>query len=252
MQGKLTKQVVDFIDTAPSARAACIDELYAFSSAMFENEIREGFESMLTAEGMTDAQILLFRDGGGRVQGYNMVRRFEPLVDGRACDLFRAVAAMAPEYRGGGSTLGFGLTLAVRRKFRHPTRPCYYIGTLVHPSSYYLFTKNAAEIWPCHDKETPPDIHDLIHRLAEISGIEVTDPDAPYVTYIGVPTRQDAAEAEFWQNHPRPEVQLFLKLNPGYSDGYALVALVPLTWTNLATAAFRSATAGFRRRRRAK
>ena len=249
MHPNLTKQVVDFTRAAPPIRAACLDDLFTFSSGMFENETREGFEKMLTAEGLRDARILFFRDGDGRVQGYNMVRRFAPIVDGRPVDLFRAVAAMAPEYRGGGSTLGFGMMLAVKRKLRHPLRPCYYIGALVHPSSYYLFAKNAADIWPRHDRDTPPDIRALIAKLAETTGIDITDATHPFVTFDGVPTRQDAGEAAFWRDHPRPEVQLFLKLNPRYSEGYGLVTLVPLTWKNLAVGAFRAATAGLRRRR---
>ena len=89
----------------------------------------------------------------------------------------------------------------------------------------------------------------LIAKLAETTGIEITGPTQPFVTFDGVPTRQDAGEAAFWRGHPRPEVQLFLKLNPRYSEGYGLVTLVPLTWKNLAVGAFRAATAGLRRRR---
>jgi hypothetical protein len=246
----LTKQVVDFIRAAPPLRAACLDDLYTFSSGIFENDTRDGFEAMLTADGLLDARILFFRDGGGRVRGYNLVRRFQPAVDGRPVDLFRAVAAMAPEYRGGGSTLGFGMALAIKRKLRHPARPCYYIGALVHPSSYYLFAKNTAEIWPRHDRVAPPETRALIAQLARATGIDIADPAHPFVTFDGVPTRQDADEATFWRDHPRPEVQLFLKLNPRYGEGYGLVTLVPLTWKNLAVGAFRAATAGLRRRRK--
>lgn len=250
MHPNLTKHVVDFTRAAPPVRAACLDALFTFSSGMFENETREGFERMLTAAGLREARILFFRDGDGQVRGYNMVRRFAPIIDDRPVDLFRAVAAMAPEYRGGGSTLGFGMSLALRRKLRHPLRPCYFIGALIHPSSYYLFAKNAVDIWPRSDRDPSRETHDLIRRLAEVSGMEINDPDHPFVSFVGVETRQTPDEAAHWRDHPRPEVQLFLKLNPRYGDGYGLVTLVPLTWKNLAVGAVRAAAAGLRRRRK--
>lgn len=247
---RLRKDVVEFLALPQTEQQSCIDELFRFSSEVFDCKSRRSFERMVSAAALRDVRLLILRDGRGKMCGYNLVRRVEARVNGQSVDLFRAVAAMAPAYRRSSSTLGFGLSTAFAHKLKNPLRATYYVGLLVHPSAYYLFAKHAHEIWPWYGRETPPEKYALLRQLAAACGVEIEDDEQPYVAYDGAPTRETETESEHWRRHPRPEVQLFMRLNPRYSDGYGLVTLIPLTWVNLGIATLRSMVGRLRRRLR--
>jgi len=50
---------------------------------------------------------------------------------------------------------------------------------------------------------------------------------------VGWITRDRVDETAYWHASDKPDVQLFLRLNPGYRQGQGLVILVPLTLGNM-------------------
>ena len=233
MSGALRTELVVVEDLPPTDREAFLDELGSLVSTIFINYGRDYLAKDMAAPHLASARVLMMRDGNGRLVGYNQVRRFAYEIDGRTVHMFRAMAGLLPEYRGRGSTLTFGLAQAFRFKLAHPFAEVYFLPILLHPTSYTLFARYGHAFWPTPKETTPADKFELLKKLCETAGFPLDDPDHPYVCKPDVMTRQDDAEAADWAADPRPEVQFFLKTNPRYREGRALVGIAPLTFANL-------------------
>lgn len=72
-----------------------------------------------------------------------------------------------------------------------------------------------------------------MYELADTFGEPRVDPDDPAIRQVGWITRDSEDETAFWHASDKADVQLFLRLNPGYREGHGLVTLVPLTLGNL-------------------
>jgi hypothetical protein len=233
MSGALRTELVVVEDLIPGDREAFLDELESLVSTIFINYGRDYLAKDMDAPHLASARVLMMRDEDGRLVGYNQVRRFAYDIDGRTVHMFRAMAGLLPECRGCGSTLNFGLAQAFRFKLAHPFTEVYFLPILLHPTSYALFARYGHAFWPTPKAPTPPDKFDLLKKLCETAGFPLDDPDYPYVCKPDVMTRQDDAEAADWAADPRPEVQFYLKTNPCYHVGQALVGIAPLTFANL-------------------
>lgn len=243
----LTKHVYEFPRPNELTQADFFDELVAFAATMFSNDDRAGYEAMIETDGVRNIRVLLWRDVREAIQGFVFVRHVETEVDGQSCDVFRAVAAMTPTYRRAGKALGFGISTAVAHKLRHPLRRSYYLGSLIHPSAYYMFARYTPTMWPNHRNETPPAMAALMARVARASSLELVAETQPLLAFEAVMTRETEAEAAFWRAHRRPEVQSFLRWNPDYDQGRGLVVLIPLSAHNLTLGTARYLTRRLRR-----
>src|SRR5262245_13374764 len=72
-----------------------------------------------------ERRIALYRNVEGEVVGYVTSLRQDVRHDGRTVTIFRAVAALRPEYRHFNSTGMFGFHEAARLRLRHPWRKAY-------------------------------------------------------------------------------------------------------------------------------
>jgi hypothetical protein len=109
----------------------------------------------------------------------------------------------------------------------------FYLGSLVHPSSYSLFAKYFGEVWPRAEQETPPELLSFMDELATEFGLERVHPDNPLVRDVGWRTRESEMEREYWLHCDKPSARYFVEANPGYSEGHGLVTVVPLTVGNM-------------------
>ena len=164
------------------------------------------------------------------------MHRYRRQVDGRNAIVLRAEAGLVPEFRGRGATYGFGILRALIEKLRHPFTPVYYLGTLVHTSSYHLFCKYFPRVYPHPDIETPADIQEISRQLIESFPDPAVLPDDPFVRDVGWVTIETPQEKHLNVQVDPPDVQFFKFRNPGFSRGHGLVVLVPITLHNLAGA----------------
>jgi hypothetical protein len=150
-------------------------------------------------------------------------------LDGVPTAVFRAEAGTLREYRGGNVNARFALALALRYLLKNPGRRVYYLGSLVHPSSYTQFAKYCGEVWPRRDVQTPVEVQSLMEELASEFGLEMVDEARPLVRKVGWKTRETEAEREYWQHCDKPAARFFIEANPGYVEGHGLVTVVPAT-----------------------
>ena len=138
-----------------------------------------------------------------------------------------------PEYRGRGATYGFGIVRAFIENLSHPFTPVYYLGTLVHTSSYHLFCKYFPRVYPHPDIEPPTDIQEVARQLIETFPDPAVLPADPFVRNVGWVTIETPQEKHLNEQVGPPDVQFFKSRNPGFSRGHGLVVLIPITWRNL-------------------
>lgn len=230
---KLTKHTTEVALLDADARRKLSNELFPVMEEIMTGYTSDSFYStFFDPPDNTVCTVQSFRNRDGEAVGFAIARRVTLKVDGRSMTVFRATAAIKRAYRGGGSTLMLGFHLATKWKIKHPFDEVHYYGAMLQPASYYLMTKFAKEIWPCHDAKTPNDRMKLLEDIAD--GLKLT-PVVPPALYARASQRkviESPEERGYWLASERPEVRFYLEHNPRYFDGSYLISVVPLTWTN--------------------
>ncbi|WP_375773002.1 cyclic nucleotide-binding domain-containing protein [Archangium gephyra] len=219
------------------ARRQLVDTLYAVHRRIFDGVGRESFARYVVESHAEHTWILVHKNEAGEAVGYFALHIFEKQLGGEPLAVFRAEAGLLREYRGGNVNARFWFERVVRYVLKHPGRRVFYLGSLVHPSSYWLFARYCGEVWPRRDQETPPELLGFMDTLATEFGLEKVHPAQPLVRRVGWRTRETEVERDYWAHCDKPEVRFFLEANPGYGDGHGLVTVVPITLKNLLTMA---------------
>ncbi|SET53860.1 cyclic nucleotide-binding domain-containing protein [Stigmatella erecta] len=215
------------------SRRQLTDTLYAVHRQIFDGVDRESFAQYVVGSKAEHTWILVHKNAAGDAVGYFALHLFEKQLGGEPLAVFRAEAGLLRAYRGGNVNARFWMERVVRYVLRHPGRRVFYLGALVHPSSYSLFARHCGEVWPRHGQETPPALLSLMTSLASEFGLEQVDPARPLVRRVGWSTQEPDVESEYWKHCDKAEVRYFLASNPGYGQGHGLVTVVPLTLDNL-------------------
>lgn len=215
------------------ARRQLIDSLYAVHQRIFDGVERESFARYVVESKAEHTWLLLHRNESGELVGYFALHLFEKRLDGKPQAVFRAEAGSLRAYRGGNVNARFWMERVARYVLKHPGRRVFYMGSLVHPSSYSLFARHCGEVWPRREQETPPELLSFMDTLATEFGLEKVDEARPLVRRVGWRTRESEMEREYWSHCDKPEVRYFLEANPGYGEGHGLVTVVPITLENL-------------------
>ena len=202
-------------------------------SEIFDGVERESFARYVVDSKAEHTWIQVHKNEAGEIVGYFAFHIFERQLGGVPTAVFRAEAGTLREYRGGNVNARFGLSLALRYMLKNPGRKLYYLGSLVHPSSYSQFAKYCGEVWPRQEVQTPPELQFFMEELAAEFGLEKVDPARPLVRKVGWRTRETEAEREYWQHCDKPAARYFVEANPGYVEGHGLVTVVPTTAATL-------------------
>ncbi len=214
---------------SPEARGELIDALYAVHNQIFDGVERQSFAKYVVESKAEHTWVQVHKNEAGKIVGYFAFHIFERQLGGVPTAVFRAEAGTLREYRGGNVNARFALALALRYLLKNPGRRVYYLGSLVHPSSYTQFAKYCGEVWPRRDVQTPVEVQSLMEELASEFGLEMVDEARPLVRKVGWKTRETEAEREYWQHCDKPAARFFIEANPGYVEGHGLVTVVPAT-----------------------
>lgn len=215
------------------AREAFVDSLYRVHSQIFDGVDRDTFVHYVVDSPAEQTQIQVHRDEAGDIIGYFAFHLFRRTVRGRPSAILRGETGMLREHRGGASNLRFGLAQGIKLFAQNPGVPMYYLGCLVHPTSYHYLCKYVSPVWP--SVATPPDaeLRALLCELGDSFGLERVGED-PLVREVGWRTRDTEAERAFWRRCDKPDVRFYVESNPGYGEGHGLLTMVPVSSTVLA------------------
>jgi CRP-like cAMP-binding protein len=217
----------------PAARQAFIDALYKIHCEVFDGVTRDSFAKYVVESRAEQTWINVHRNDAGDIVGYFALHVFERALGGQASAIFRAEAGTMRTYRGGNTNTRFGLELALPYLLRHPGRRVYYLGSLVHPSSYCLFARLFDVVWPSSRHPPPPDVLAFMDELANSFGLERVSADNPLTRHVHWITRDSEVERRYWRMCDKPAARFFIDANPGYGEGDGLVTLVRVDAHNL-------------------
>jgi hypothetical protein len=225
------RQVIDPVAMSDEERARFGEALSNLNARVFSGVSKDDFLGYAFNPNAARIRILIFEDSVGKIVGYIATQFFRQAVGGITYPVFRAEAGILPGYRGRHATVSFGLWEAALYKLRHPLQQVFYLGMLVHPSSYHLLAKHFPLIYPSRNREIPRQILAFMAELADAFGTARVDDD-PLRRQVGWITREPPEEPGH-SPEALANAWFFAEMNPGYEQGHGLVTLVPLNFSNL-------------------
>lgn len=217
----------------PVARQELIDALYKVHCEVFDGVSRDSFAKYVVESKAEHTWINVHRNLAGEIVGYFALHIFERELAGKESAIFRAEAGTLRAYRGRSTNTRFGFKLGLPYLLRHPGRRVYYLGSLVHPSSYCLFAKHFDVVWPSARHPPPPPVLAVMDDLANSFGLERVTSDNPLTRQVHWVTRDSEVERAYWRQCDKPAARFFIEANPGYGKGDGLVTLVSIDSHNL-------------------
>lgn len=218
-------------------RAHFGEALNELNSQIFSGVSKEDFLGYAFNPNAERIRILVLEDPAGEMIGYIATQFFRQPVKGRLYPVFRAEAGILPRFRGRHATVSFGLWEAALYKLRHPFQRVFYLGMLVHPSSYHLIAKHFYRVYPSRFRATPPQMLELMAQFADAFGTARVDGD-PLRRQVGWISREPPEEP-IHSPGALADAEFFTEQNPGYRLGHGLVTLVPLTFANILVGVWR-------------
>ena len=216
-----------------AARQELIDALYRVHCEVFDGVSRDAFAKYVVESQAEHTWINVHRNLAGEIVGYFALHVFERELAGKASAIFRAEAGTLRAYRGGNTNTRFGLKLGLPYLLRNTGRRVYYLGSLVHPSSYCLFARHFDVVWPSTRHPPPPAVLAVMDELANSFGLERVSFDNPLTRQVHWITRDSEVERAYWRQCDKPAARFFVEANPGYGKGDGLVTLVSIDSHNL-------------------
>ena len=212
------------------------DRIYRFISTYSLYDRNTLFETLNAA-----TYVWLCLDSMGRLIGTTAVRRIEldAGVGGhrrRPTVVYTSVVAVNPAYRRLGLPAKMGLKTYLLERKRAPLTPLYWLAEAVSPAGYLLMARNLAHFWPQPDIAVPNRAQSIIRETLAAAGVtrihrvghaHLVHEDYPVIEREQAPDRWDRAD---------PDVGYFLRTNPDYWTGAALVCLAPLNLIGVARA----------------
>jgi hypothetical protein len=222
---------------SPVEKEQLVDTLYSVHAQIFDGVDKASFVKYVIDSAAEDTWIQLQKNASGQVVGYIAMHIFERTLRGTKTAILRAEAGLVREYRGSNASPRFAVDRLLRYMAAHPGRPVYYLGSLVHPSSYAVIAKYASDIWPNPVADPPEDIASFMRALASEFGLDEVDEANPLIRKVGWRTRDSEKDRAYWIHCEKPAARFFVKANPGYGQGHGLLTLAPVTFGAVARAA---------------
>lgn len=214
-------------------RDALADALLAVYAEIFAGATREFIVEGMVAPKSEFTTILLHRNAEDRIVGYFAIHFFERHFRGVPTIVVRSSVGMLRAYRGRNANIRWALGVLLKQRLRHPGKPMYGMGPMVHPSSYLQVARYVDVFWPRPDEPVPPDMLGFIVELADEFKMRQIDPSRPLLRAGSMPTRESDAERDYWRRCDKPAARFFVAMNPAYSQGDGIVTMFPITGSML-------------------
>ena len=228
-----SSNVIDPSSLSMAAKQRFIDSLYQLHSQIFDGVERASFVAYVIDSPAQWTRIRIYKNDSNEWIGYCAVHRFKQYIFGRSCVIIRAEAGILREYRVRSQTLWFGFYEAIKYRIKHPFCPLYYLGSFVHPSVLYMFSRYFSEYYPRAVTPIPEPIKTFMLELANVFHLQPVAGQNVLVRQVGWITKESSQDRQFWHNHTNPVVRFYIETNPGYVNGNGLLTLVPLTFGNI-------------------
>lgn len=234
-----TTEMINPKQLTVDARHQLTEALFAVQCQIYDGADKTAFVNTVMASKAQETTIHIHKNADGDIVGFFAFHIYEKELNGRTTAIFRIQAGSLREYRGNNASTRILLNSIFRYWVKHPLRPFYYLGILIHPTSYMLCAKYGTVVWPHREQPLPPAIAAFMLELVQMFGTKAPDPQNPLIVSYGLSTRETEAERNYWRTCDKPDARFFVEQNPGYSKGDGLLTLVPLSGGHLARGAWR-------------
>lgn len=199
-----------------------IEAMWKLYSSSYENVKREVFLKDL----MEKQKVFVSRDSvTGEVKGFSTAAIYDHVHEGRKARIyFSGDTMISPEYWGTKSFHRAVLFRLLKEAVKHPFRPVYWYLICSGYRTYLSMARNMAEHWPHFQKPTPKWERGLIDSLSASRFGKDFVPEHGVIRTEGVIVKTSIAP--FTADVMKiPEVQFFVKANPGYLQGDELAMI---------------------------
>ncbi|GAB91713.1 hypothetical protein [Gordonia rhizosphera] len=227
------RECLDAASMTPAERSALADRLFEVYSDTVHGFDRRDFESQVFAA--DDVRLALFYGAEGELAGFACAHVERIAHDDRTYAVLCASLYFRLGYRGGTSGALFCLREALRFKLREPRTPLVYVTRCASPAVYRLLASTMPEVYPSRTRQTPSDVEALVRIVGQRWGyVPVTD--GPWVV-SSVATPHEPSRLRRLDSDP--DARFYLRMNPRFAEGDALVVWTPLSAANIAGGIFR-------------
>ena len=226
-------------DLPPERRELLVGQLHDIYRSTSEGLNREDFQAEVLPR--EDTRLGLFYADGAALVGFSYATLYPFIHEGRPHAIFSAGVFFHPDFRGGATAARFGLTEALRFKLSSPGTTLAYLSRVCSPAPYLLFARTMDRFYPSRRQETTPAIEALVRAAARARGLTHVE-DNLWVVHcsMGIPRRTTPRRAEEHNREQELDRQFYLRHNPGFAAGPALLVYMPLDLRNLMSGLWRA------------
>lgn len=218
-------------DLKPSERAQVMAQLYEVYQETIAGPTREEFEKIYWSN--DDSILARFYGADGALAGFaeSTVRRLES--QGRRYALLSGAVVFRLAYRGGLSTVWFGMKEFLRLKLREPTTPAVFFTRAVTPASYQLMASLGGWIYPSRRRDIPVEVQALVSDIARQLKLRI-DPERPWFQETFVTMRQPERLARSVSLQNDPDVEFYREFTRDMRPDQILLVVAPIHLANIA------------------
>lgn len=191
-------------------------------------------------------RVLLLRDAAGTLQGFSTLTVYERAFLGEKLRVIFSGDTVVDENHWGQQALAFSwLRLAGEIKAQRAEQPLYWFLISKGHRTYRYLSAFSRTFYPAPQGETPQRVRELMAFLAADRFGDAYDARDGVLRFADSHGSLRNAYAQVSEAHRRlPEVDYFLRSNPGYARGDELVCLCELAAENLQPMARRAFLSG--------
>ncbi len=167
------------------------------------------------------------------VKGFSTIHLYRTTIDGKEIKvLFSGDTILSPDYWGyKGLQLAFA-KFSLTEWFREPLTPFYWFLISKGYKTYLLMTKNFVNYWPRHGKTTPDLERKAIEKLALSRFSDSWVPETGCLVFKTPQGRlKNGVVPISSEDLKDPDIQFFVKKNPGHALGNELCCLAEFSLT---------------------
>jgi hypothetical protein len=234
--------IAPVLHDAASLDKAVSQEMFSLYERYYEGVSYRRFSADLADKD----RVLLLRDAVGTLQGFSTLTVYERNFLGDSVRILFSGDTVVDEQHWGQQALALSwLRLAGEIKAQCPERPLYWFLISKGHRTYRYLSAFSRAFYPAPEREMPTQMRDLMAFLATDRFGAAYDADDGVLRFTESHGHLRSVYAQVSDAHRRlPQVDFFLRSNPGYTRGDELVCLCELSADNLQPIARRAFLAG--------
>lgn len=206
-----------------------MDLLYSVNCQIFDGVNRIDFENDILCPKSQETTISIYKNSEGSIVGYCAIHYFEKILKEIKCGVIRVESGLRKEYRRRNTNAPFIIRQILKYCLSNPRRPMYFLGELVHPSSYAVLTKYCNNVCPSIRHRVKGEMSEFFRQVSSSFGLIPVNPSKPEVVHVGWQTRDTEKDQHYWGSCSNQAARFFVEQNPDYRLGHGLLTLAPIT-----------------------